>query len=69
VVALHHVLEALRKERRVLNGRRIAAHLLLSMEEYQAHLKLLENFEGIPESLRRLLISEFKNGVYYGSTE
>jgi hypothetical protein len=69
VKALHKILQTLREERQMLNGRRIAATLLLSLEENQEHLLLLQRFPGIPGSLRESLIQRFTNGEYYGKSE
>lgn len=66
VEALHKILEALQKERFVLNGRQLASQLLLSIPDYRDHLHLLETYPDIPESLRSFLISDFLSGENYG---
>jgi hypothetical protein len=66
VEALHKILEALQKERFVLNGRQLALQLLLSIPDYRDHLHLLETYPDIPESLRSFLISDFLSGENYG---
>jgi len=68
VKALHKILQTLREERQAINGKRVAATLLLGLPENQEHLQLLQQWP-LPDSLRSLLIAQFTQGEYYGQSQ